>query len=226
VAATWHKADPAFFERTKEETLAAYPELAFELRGDVVWLTGPFRLMHGAEEVERYDIAIRLPNDFPESVPDLFETGGKIRRHADEHTYNNGRACLFVEGERWIHWPPGSTLVDFLNGPVRSHLVGHLHYKVEGFWPFGQRAHGAAGIVEAYSEMIGINDRAIVEAYLDVLCMSTVKGHVWCPCRSGRRLRSCHRDQVIDLRGKISTREATAARKHLLFDNGNGVGAK
>lgn len=226
MAAIWYKADPAFYERTKKETVAAYPELVFELRGNAVWVTGPFRLMHNGEEVERYDVAIRLPDDFPEGVPDVFETGGKIRRHADEHTYGNGRACLFVDGERWMHWPRGGTLVDFLNGPVHAHFLGHLHYKINGTWAFGQRSHGAAGIVEAYGEMIGSDDRAVVEAYLDVLCMSTMKGHVWCPCRSGRRLRDCHREQVITLRSNISMREATSARKHLMFDNGNGVGAK
>ena len=124
----WFRANPEFFERVKGGTLAALPLLTFDVRSGRVWVAGPFLVLDRAGvEVTRYEIAVRLPNDYPEAMPHMYEVGGRIRRIAEEHTFRDGRACLFVPGERWQHWPKGSTLVDYLEGPVRSHLVGHAH---------------------------------------------------------------------------------------------------
>lgn len=214
----WHRADPALYERVQAETTARYPELAFEVRGELVWLAGPLPLRDArGVEIGRYEIAVRLPRDYPRGAPDLYETGGKIARTADEHMYPSGRACLFVEGERWQHWPEGSTLVDFIDGPVLAYLIGHAHYTLKGSWPQGERSHGAGGILESYGELLGTDDADVIEAYIDVLAANNPKGHWVCPCGSGERLRRCHRDHVNDLREKVRPGDARKAKAQLVL---------
>lgn len=215
MAASWFERDPAFYEQVKEEVLAAFPQLRFETRSGKVWLAGPFMILgERGVEVTRYEIAVRLPSDFPKTIPDLFEVGGRIGWTAEEHTFRNGRACLFVPGERWQHWPLGSTLVEFLQGVVRSHLVGHAHYEAVGNWPWGERSHGAEGIFESYAELLGTEDREVIRRYLNILAHAQPKGHWECPCGSGQRLRKCHREGVFRLRGRITTEEAKLALEH------------
>lgn len=217
---TWFRKDPAFFEQVRLEVQAAYPELLFEARGNQVWLVGPFRLLDEAGcELTRYHIAVRLPDDFPEGVPDLFETAGRILRVADHHVYADGHACLWVSGERWIHWPRGSSLVDFLSGPVRSYLLGHAHFEINGEWPNGARSHRSEGVFESYREILGLRNREQILAFLRLLGGDTQpKGHWSCPCESGKRLRHCHGARVWELRGKIAPGEARVALFHATRD--------
>jgi hypothetical protein len=219
---TWFRKDPAFFERMRLETEAAYPELRFEMRGSHLWLSGPFRLLDEAgRELTRYQIALRLPDDFPAVVPDLFETAGRIHPVAAHHAFKDGHACLWVSGERWIHWPRGSTLVDFLDGPVRSHLLGHAHFEITGKWPNGARSHGPEGVFESYCEMLDLTDREQILEFLRLLGRDQApRGHWPCPCGSGKRLRACHGPRVWELRDKISPREASAALAHANADSG------
>jgi hypothetical protein len=220
----WYKADPALYARTEFETLAAFPDLRFGVVEGRVNLTGPFRLIHNGEEIDRYEIEVLIPNDFPRSAPEVYETAGRIRRVADEHVYISGRVCLFVPGEKWRYWPEGGTLVDFLRGPVLSYFIGHAHYELTGEWPLGERSHGPEGVFEAYEEMLGTHDRDVIIEFLRVLAHPAPKGHWTCPCTSGRRLRDCHRSLIADLRVKITPEEAALALRYATITPGEAIG--
>jgi hypothetical protein len=198
----WHRRQPEILEGMKNEVRVQYPNLHFYPHDDRVEVRGTFPIIDDGVELDRYSIEITLLRDYPESLPIVRETGGKIPHHADNHM-SNGVACLFVPDERWRICPPGTTLLEFLNNPVRNYFLGHAVYTRTGEWPLGQRAHGAAGIYEYYAEMLGTTDETVIAGYLDCLSRQELKGHWLCPCRSGKRLRACHRDQIIDLRKKI-----------------------
>jgi hypothetical protein len=197
------------------ELQAVYPDLAVTADNDRVVVAGPFRLVDGAVEVHRYDIALELPLDFPEGVPILREVGSRIPRDADHHINPDGTACLFVSGERWRHWPPGSSLIQFLDGPVRSYLIGQALVELGQPWPFGQRSHGAHGVLEAYGDMIGSADPQTIARYIRVLARAKLRRHRPCPCGGGRPLRDCHLMEVLTLRDNITQREAEAAQQQI-----------
>ena len=79
-------------------------------------------------------------------------------------------------------------------------------FRQEG--PFGQWAHGAKGIFQFYRELLKTSDLRVMTTYLDYLAAKKVKGHWPCPCRSGKKLRDCHFDQIKELRDNISRRDA------------------
>ena len=189
----WHLAERDSYSNMKAEVGAAYPDLRFLIQDECVFIQGSFPIKEDGAVLDRYSIDVRVPRDFPKALPVLREVGGRIPWNADRHVNSNGDACLFVPDERWRYFPERGTLLEFLIGPVRNFLIGQSLFESAGKWPFGQRGHGNAGILEAYGEMLNISpDRETVMAFLGLLSRREVKGHWPCPCGSDKILRKCH----------------------------------
>jgi hypothetical protein len=200
----WHKADPSLLAKIRAEVQELYPNLHFYPQNDCVVVRGSLPIIDAGKELDRYSVEIVLLADYPNAVPLVWETGGKIPRHADHHVNKeSGEACLFIPDERWKIYPPGTAFLGFLNSPVRNFFLGHSVFRRTGEWPFGQRRHGSAGILEYYGELLGTDDVTVILGYLECLSRPTLKGHWPCPCKSGKRVRDCHRPQINDLRTKI-----------------------
>lgn len=204
----WHKAHPDLLDKIRTQVQAFYPNLHFYPQSHCVVVRGGFPIIDSGEELDRYSVEIALLADYPDSVPLVWETGGKIPRDADHHINVDGEACLFIPDERWRVYPPGATFLEFLDGPIRNFFLGQSIFQRTGEWPFGQRRHGAAGIMEYYGELLGTGDVTVIIAYLECLSRPTLKGHWPCPCKSGKRLRDCHRDQVDILRARTPSEVA------------------
>ncbi len=201
----WHRANPALFDQVKSAVQSEYPNLHVYVEGDVVFIRGSFPFVQERRILDRYLIEIEFPRDYPESVPIVRETEGRIPRTLDFHMMDNtDKVCLFLPDEQWWAFPPGSTFQYFLNGPVRNYFLGQTLVRMGEPWPFGQRAHGIHGILEFYTEILGTSDLAVIVKYLEYLSKEgRIKGHWYCPCGSGKRLRHCHFHQLSDLRLKI-----------------------
>lgn len=150
-----------------------------------------------------------MARDHPKSLPLVREVAGRIPRERDRHINENGTCCVLLPDERWKSWPVGAPLIDFLNGPVRSFFICQSLVEAGNPWPMEQLAHAADGIRASYSELLGTDDVIVIRGYLTCLAAKQVKGHWSCPCGSGERLRDCHLTQLLDLRKKISTADAS-----------------
>ena len=120
----------------------------------------------------------------------------------------SGVACLCVSSEYRLHWPRGSDLTDFFNCFVVPYFARQAYYQTHGQWPPGQeRSHGAAGIVESFSDTLselGSPCVATIDRFLIVLASpGHPKGNDPCPCGSGKKIRKCHRRLVWKLRNRI-----------------------
>lgn len=202
----WHESSPDLLGAIRSLLAERYPTLHLRVAARWVVIRGSFPVEHGGRELDRYLIEILFPDDYPERVPAVFEIGGRIPRHVDYHVFpDSGAACLFVTEDRWMAWPPGASFEDFLETPVRNYFLSQTHFSRTGRWPEGwePRAHGMEGILEAYRELIQTTDDREVLGYMWVMSHDVIKGHWPCPCRSGKNLRSCHRDRVVGLQKKI-----------------------
>jgi hypothetical protein len=193
----------------RAEIAPAYPDFAVTMRGGAIHVQGQLRLVEGVREIDRYDVAVIARASYPRRVPEVYETAGRIPRDAEHHMYSDGSACLFAPGERWRHWPRGCGLRDFLDGPVRSFFIGQALFERTGTWAFGQRSHGAIGVLESYQELVGTRDPATLLRYVEVLSRRKLRPWTMCPCGSGRPMNACHFRKVADLRGKVTYREAS-----------------
>ena len=211
----WHRTRPELLEQIREEIQSHYPSLQLSCEEDIVFVRGSYPITFEGEILDRYAVEIEFPPDYPDLLPVVRETGGRIPHTSDYHMSNDGDACLFVPDERWWILPPGFSFLDFLRGPVFNFFLSQAVVSLGEPWPFGQRQHGAGGIREFYAGLLGTNDLDVMRGYLEFLSSSQVKGHWSCPCRSGKRIRQCHQVQIVDLRAKIPTRIAKRSLEFL-----------
>lgn len=199
----WFEEDPALYAETQAETTSVYPHLHFFIQRRVVFVAGSFPLIHDNIEIDRYQIEIELPDNYPGGIPRVREIGRRIPITADRHMYNDGTACLFVIEDWLITNPNGTNLLTFLNGPVRNFFIGQSLVEAGEEWPFGQRSHGIEGILECYAELVGSDSLRVAYKYLEILSKKKIKGHWWCPCGSGSKIRDCHKQIIEDMRQRI-----------------------
>lgn len=215
----WHKVRPGLLTKMEETVRPAYPTLQFYPDDEVVYVRGIFPLTDEGQTLDQFSIEIELPRYNPDEIPILREVGGRIPRTEDYHINGlSGDVCLFVPDERWRVYPWGSTLLDFLNVPVRNYFIGFCLVEMGEPWPFGQRSHGAEGIFEYYGELLGTDDRQTLVRYIECLSKPTLKGYWDCPCGSGKQIRKCHFPLLNDLRAKIPHSAAKRSLTHVYLE--------
>jgi hypothetical protein len=208
---SWYEKNPAILHAMMVEIPATYPDLRVMAEHGAVVIRGNLPVMDGTEIIDRFQIEIKLPSDFPESTPVLKEVGGRIPWHGDRHVnQSTGEACPIVP-EEWLARPEHGSMIAFLDGPVRNFFLGQILAEAGQPWPFGERSHGIDGLFEAYREMMGISDRDAIVRYLECLSRDIPKGHWDCPCGSGKHLRNCHLEQLRALHAKIPAFVAQSA---------------
>lgn len=191
-----------------------YPDLTVSATGSQIRIRGSFPVMHEGIVLERYEIEIEWTDSSTEA-PILRETGGKIPRTSDRHIGQDGKACPLVPEEWLIRPPDARTIIDYLDGPAHDYFLWQVLVG-QGMTPhWGQRSHDAAGLMEAYGEMTGLQGEKPIRGCLEYLAKKKVKGHWTCFCGSGRRLRDCHASHVRDLQLKIPRHIAQLALRRL-----------
>jgi len=204
VTKAWHHRDPEAVARDTAAVRRAYPHLHFLPDDEHINIQGGFPVTLDGMILDRFRLSATVPGEYPKAVPVVRETGGRIPWDRDRHIEPDGKACLFLEEERGVYFPVGAPLLDFFRGPVNSFFLGQLYFEEFGTWPFGQRAHGRAGIIEFYAEKLGTADLRTIIAAVEYLQHGEIKGHWPCPCGNGKRLRDCHMPQLAALRRTVS----------------------
>lgn len=214
----WFRTQPQLLERIKRDVEARYTDLRVIKEGDTVYIRGSFPVVHDGHTLDRYQIEVVFPSDYPRSLPKVRETGGRIPRVIDRHVYpRSGNACLFVE-EQWLVNVGGEpSFLELLDGPLRNFLIGQSLVEAGQPWPFGERSHGIEGLLEAYGEWFGTQDEATIVRHLEYLSREIIKGHWECPCGSRKNLRNCHLDEVRGLQTRIPHWLARQALERLRY---------
>ena len=212
----WHVRNAAEFERLRPALEAEFPHLHVRVRDSYTVLAGDLPLVLDSRVVDTFAIEIVIPpHGTRHTVPVVREIGGRIPWVADRHVYPDGRACLFVEAEYWFKHPDGLSLLEFLRGPVTSYFVGQMSYEQEKRWPFGERSHGALGVVEFYAPLVGSRDPRVIKRFVQMIVAKKLRTTWCCPCGSGRRLCNCHGECVRMLRGRIKRSAAATSLFYL-----------
>jgi hypothetical protein len=173
-----------------------------EHRGSIV-VVGTYHLHEDGVPIEHFLVEIVLPDAYPNGLPAAREVGGRIPPVEDFHVNGDGTLCLGVPEDLWVRYAGRFDLGEYLRQHLRAYFVGVAH-KLRGKpWPYGERAHGAAGLCEYYGEVIGTKDSAMVLEFLKMLRKDAVKGHWLCPCGSGKELRRCHVRAIRNLHANL-----------------------
>lgn len=173
-------------------------------------------LSHKGRIKDSYDIEVTLESTPSSILPQVKETGGRIKKAkekhnkkllADVHMYASENLCLCARPEESKRLPNGFNLMDYFNNLVIPHFYAQSHFEKTGKWIWGDRSHGSLGIFESYFEFRENGDDVVLiksyledlkktedsKDYLEVLSKKgKIKGHWLCFCKSNTRFRNCH----------------------------------
>ena len=205
----WFDSNPEFLLKEKTAVASEQPGLVLEIapkgtrvnqtqilkqdhaicRGNYV-LCGPDSDRH-----YEYSIVVITLSKHPVEMPVLYSDDPKLPAGIlDRHIMSNGMACLGIGAEIKRKWRPENGLVGFFRDYVTPFLAWQVYYDEFGHAPpSGQRSHFAKGILEFYAEELGLSDTSCATDFMGLLAMpNRPKGHLACPCGSGKKLRDCH----------------------------------
>lgn len=178
--------------------------------------------------VEDFELEILVHKDYPNIVPKVFEVSHFIPSNY-EHLYDDCSFCLGINGELLLQLHKNTSLVAFVEGPVRSYLYSAVFHKAYGRYPFGDRPHGSQGILDFYKERFDVKHKTSAYQIMLFIARGKYRGHLECPCGSGIRVRNCHGDQllsaingferetvIVDLR-QLNNLEAQEERRRKLY---------
>jgi hypothetical protein len=116
----------------------------------------------GEERRDVFQVRLVAPRDYPDSIPLLFETGGRtaaiaakygIEDQRDLHRNpGTGTACVCVKQEEQRRFPKGAKLSHFIEELVVPYFFGLSHFDEHGKWPWPDYSHGTLGIIEYYAD--------------------------------------------------------------------------
>lgn len=208
----WYLARPELVSEIRADLADGYSTLHLFCEEEGAIVRGTYPVLSGeGEELARFQIRIDLLHGYPEELPVVWETGGRIPRTEKHHVNGDGTCCVFMPDSRWEAFPVDSRFRVFLGGPMRDYFVGQSLVLRGEEWPFGEWAHGSKGVWEYYEELLSTESRPAIRRHLLTLAYPNRRGRTECPCGSRRRLHKCCRDRVRDLRSKISPKTARNA---------------
>jgi hypothetical protein len=185
------------FKQQIDQVLKEHPSLSFNSQRGMFF----GKLIVDHNDNDSYDVEI-LIYKFPLLFPIVWETGERIPRKADRHVYSIPGNCCFTTAakeqillKKHIH-----TLIDFINIIAIPYFQNNSFYEINSRYLFGEYSHGSEGTIEAYKEILGINDVKLVEKLLlDYLIGKSYIVNQVCYCSSGKLLKACHISNYNDL---------------------------
>ena len=164
-------------------------------------VTGPFILCHeynGIYLYDEYELKMEIPSNFPKDLPTVWETSNNIPSDFEHWYSDNNALCLGATCEILDFVDQHPTLVAYVDELIASYFYSATYYKKYGTFPYGERSHNVEGIMEAYMDRYHVSDEDILFDLLKyVTGFSNYRGHIPCPCGSGKKFRSCHGKQVL-----------------------------
>lgn len=191
------------WQEAKTRLAHLFPALHLDESGGRPVARGTLTIDEAGREIDRFLVEIDFGPLVLGELPKVWETEGRIPRTPDRHVNTqDGSACVCLPEDYFLRHPGRFDVVTFLEGPVRDFFVGQAIVERGGSWPYGEWGHGSAGQEEWAKGFIESLPPSQLSAYVSVLAMKDLKGHMDCPCGSRRRLRDCHMDLLRLLRGQ------------------------
>ena len=205
--APWYVREPANLVAVTAAALAYQPRMRLLKREGPIVLSGPFEVREDDRVLDSFELEIEPDPESPRAPPIVRETAGRIPWEADRHVFpDTGIACVVLADGFWFEYPCGLELVDFMKTPLRSYLAGQALVERGEGWPNGEWGHGLKGVLQFYGEVLGVSDLGAVIDLLRVLAAGKPRGAWRCPCGSGKRIRACHEEVLLQLHERVPQR--------------------
>lgn len=179
-----------------DDVLAKYPNWNVIENEESYILTGDYILNSSYNEVSLYDeyrLEITISKSFPKIIPKVKELTTNLPEGFN-HYLGGGNLCLGAMCDIYDFLDEHHEIQEFIDGLIVSYLYTASFYKRYRYVPYGERAHGLYGVIEAYLERYDVG-KDLYLLYKLLLIMSgrhEYRGHMSCPCGSDKKIRNCH----------------------------------
>jgi len=159
----------------------------------------------GARVQDSFRLKIHIPPRYPEEVPRVFETGGRIPRGGRDHVNDDGSLCLGSPLRLMMHLGEDPSLVAFARHCIIPFLYAFSHRQQKGGeLVFGELAHAIPGLLDDYGGILKLKEpKKIAQALKRVLEKKRIANKRPCPCGCKRRLGKCDLHNRINLLRKL-----------------------
>lgn len=158
---------------------------------------------------EQYSVRMEVPPTFPRALPRVFETQGRVR--PGFHRNPDNTLCLGSPIALRLAIADEPTVVGFIDRVLIPYFYGHAYYQRHKRMPFGELAHGAAGLAHDVRRIFRLPRGTNAEEFLRLASLKRRHANKRsCPCGSGVRVGRCHRSEVHRARrelGRLVCRE-------------------
>lgn len=192
----WYE-NKSFFTNEKELISEYYSALEYVKENENVKLIGELYIK---EINDSYTIEIIFLDAYPNSLPIVKEIGDDIPKELNRHISYDGNCCLCVPQLEKYYFPKNSNIKDFLDKLVVPFFVNQAYFDMTGKWINGEYSHGYLGVYEFYSDFFRLKDTDIISEILKIVTKSIPNLNKKCPCSSGKSIKKCHMDKIIEIR--------------------------
>ncbi len=153
----------------------------------------------GLESIQDwFEVELRVPKAYPLILPEVIELQGKVVSDYD-HLNNDGTFCLAVPIAVQLAFKKEPSLLGFVNNLVVNYLYSYCCWRRQGEYPFEDSPHGLSGYVDYYEKQFDTHFNPELFSGIEKIVKHGYRGHHPCPCGSGKIVRKCHRQVVMDL---------------------------
>jgi len=118
------------------------------------WLVEPGQIAPGEVLTATYKIRIK-PGKDADDIPTLTVEDDAIEKVLDRHFYTSGNACLCGPVEKQRFLKSGYSFIKYLDQLVVPFLYEQTYFEKYRKWPWGEYAHGAAGVFQSFANSEG-----------------------------------------------------------------------
>ncbi len=188
-----------------EELKKRFPDISdMEKQNDRLIFNGRFPVTDPEGNCyAEYELQIEVDENFPVSLPSVWETAGKIKRSGNWHVFQDGSLCTGTAARQYFLMGKEISLLRWIDLLVIPYLANHKYKLVHGHYKNVERSHDN-GIYEEYDDLFRARNGY---ALLDYLKLITGHGHMGrndpCFCGAGKKYKKCflqdpegHRKQI------------------------------
>lgn len=149
--------------------------------------------------IDSYKIKIEIKNDYPNSLPLVFETEKRIPNNIEWHVFPDGHCCIVTPPEESLICKRGFTLEEFIIKHVLPYFHNQLFRELNGFF-LNERSHGDEGIQEYFKTLFNSSDLDKISEWLKFIAKRKEPNRIAsCFCGSKSKYRKCHRNVFREL---------------------------
>lgn len=141
---------------------------------------------------DSFTLEIRIPKVFPNALPNVKETEGRIPRTVDFHVNLDGSLCLGSPLRLLKMLSAQPTITGFAEWCLVPYLYAMSHRLRTGSFPFGELPHYAEGMLADYVALFRLKYPEQARCALKLLGLKKRRANkLPCPCECGRRTGRC-----------------------------------